>query len=377
MGLSIGPDGLIPKRDVKAMLDQKHQLDRDFKNNLIINSKVIASEVRNKDSKYAARYGIDGKTQTFWATSDGVKKASLTIIFGKETTFNRLLLQEHIALGQRIHAFQLEVKTGETWTPITSETTVGYKRILRFTSVTGSQARITFETDAPCLTLSNLGIYNAPPIMADPIITRGKNGIISLKGQPGVTLYYAVGNSDAQPYTAPFPLPMGGAVKAYAVLDDHKSGITEIRFGISKKNWKILDVDSENTEREDSRAIFAIDDNPNTIWHSQWVTGKPNHPHHISIDLGEKMTLAGFTYLPRTNSVGGVIFGYAFYVSQDGKNWGKPVAEGEFDNIANNPIEQEVRFKKTQKARYIKLVSKSAIQNQPFASAAEIGVISK
>jgi alpha-L-fucosidase len=41
-------------------------------------------------------------------------------------------------------------------------TTVGYKRILRFEVLTASKARLTLETDTPCLTLSDFRIYKAP-----------------------------------------------------------------------------------------------------------------------------------------------------------------------------------------------------------------------
>jgi alpha-L-fucosidase len=81
-------------------------------------------------------------------------------------------------------------------------------------------------------------------------------------------------------------------------------------------------------------------------------------------------------YLPRQDGViGGLVNTYECHVSRDGTSWGKPVAEGRFDNIENNPIRQVVTFAKPVSCRYVKLTSTSAVKGQPFASAAEIGIL--
>ncbi len=99
------------------------------------------------------------------------------------------------------------------------------------------------------------------------------------------------------------------------------------------------------------------------------------HPHYIAIDLADTVMIDGFTYLPRQDGRdGGVIYEYEFFVSQDGKQWGKPVIKSYFGNIQNSPEQQIVRVDKPVKGRCIKLVSKSAIGGHPFAGAAEIGV---
>jgi hypothetical protein len=57
--------------------------------------------------------------------------------------------------------------------------------------------------------------------------------------------------------------------------------------------------------------------------------GVPPHPHEIQIDMGASQPVAGIRYLPAVIiNDNGMIKDYAFYVSQNGKNWGKPVAAG-------------------------------------------------
>ena len=59
---------------------------------------------------------------------------------------------------------------------------------------------------------------------------------------------------------------------------------------------------------------------------------EPPHPHHIVIDLNATYTIAGFTALSRNDgNSNGAIKDYEFYVSQDGKQWGDPVAKGTFE----------------------------------------------
>ncbi len=58
--------------------------------------------------------------------------------------------------------------------------------------------------------------------------------------------------------------------------------------------------------------------------------------------------------------------------SHDGATWTK-VAEGEFSNIVNNPIQQVVELKKPVTARYFKFTALHSANGVPL-SVAELGV---
>jgi hypothetical protein len=68
----------------------------------------------------------------------------------------------------------------------------------------------------------------------------------------------------------------------------------------------------------------------------------------------------------------GRIARYEIYISTDGENWGRPVAEGTWPNDA---APKTVRFDEPHNARFVKLVALSEVNDQPFASAAEVNVI--
>src|SRR5204863_1778519 len=97
----------------------------------------------------------------------------------------------------------------------------------------------------------------------------------------------------------------------------------------NKLTLKVVKVDSEETGGEDGKGVNAVDGDPSTIWHTQWQDDTPPLPHEITIDLGAPARIKGFSYLPRQDDeVNGTIKEYEFYVSDDGKDFGKPIAKG-------------------------------------------------
>ncbi len=133
----------------------------------------------------------------------------------------------------------------------------------------------------------------------------------------------------------------------------------------------VVKADSEETAGEDGKAANAVDGNPATIWHTQWQDGSPEHPHEIIIKLDPAMKIKGFTYLPRPEGENGDIKDYEFYVSDDGKEFGKPVAKGSFDSSkGRKTVSFDARM-----CGYVKLKALSEVNGAAWSSAAEITVI--
>ena len=82
--------------------------------------------------------------------------------------------------------------------------------------------------------------------------------------------------------------------------------------------------------------------------------------------------IKAFTYLARQDGQSnGMVKAYEVYLSTDGKNWGSPVASGEFKNTT---ALQVATFSKSTAGRYLKFVAKSEINGKAWSSAAEIGI---
>jgi alpha-L-fucosidase len=377
LGLAIAPTGQIRKDDAQVLLKFREQVNREFADNLVENADISASDSRGNNGDFSPQRCVDESTITYWATSDGIQNASLYIDFEKETTFNRLLLQEYIALGQRVHEFVFEVEKNGKYQAIAQGTTIGYKRILRFDEVQASKIRITLKTKAPCLTLSNIGIYNAPLLVADPVSSMDEKGNLSFKGEKDISVFYAIGDlpreSEFKQYTKPLYLPRGGTVHSFA--KDKDTGFqTEVlieEFGIARDHWKVVDANGRRVKD----GTKAIDNDPNTFYEVKKNAGKT--ADEIIIDMGEIMSLDGFSYLPRQDGQkDGMIYEYRVYVRHPDLSWSNPLAQGSFSNIENNPVCQRIKFENKAEGRYVKLVSKSTTRPGEVVSFAELEVYS-
>lgn len=159
--LNIGADrrGIINENDRARLLEFKMARENDFKLNLAKGT-ITASNFRGKDNTFKADKVLDGNFDTYWATDDGVTNASLTLDFGREIEFNQVLLQENIALGQRVKKFSIQIWNGEKFETISRQTTIGYKRIVRFPKVKTNKLKIIIEDARVCPIISTLEAYD-------------------------------------------------------------------------------------------------------------------------------------------------------------------------------------------------------------------------
>ncbi|MGY9003846.1 MAG: discoidin domain-containing protein, partial [Rhodospirillales bacterium] len=140
---------------------------------------------------------------------------------------------------------------------------------------------------------------------------------------------------------------------------------------------KLIECSSQNTNIEDGRGLNAFDGNPQSSWHSQWSGARPTHPHHVTVELESSIELNGFSYLPRVDGrPGGVVDKFEVHASLDNKTW-TLAKKGRFENILQNRGIHRIAFEQPVKARYFKFTSISAINDDLYGGAAEIGLLSK
>jgi alpha-L-fucosidase len=367
--------GLIHEKDVEQLNKMVEVIRQDFKTNLAKDARADANPIRGNSAKYGANKAVDGNPYTYWATNDGETSGSVTFDFQKPITFNRFLVQEYIPLGQRVKKFSIEAWVENAWTPIDTQTTIGYKRILRFENVTSQKLRFNVLNAKACPLISNIEVYHAPKLLQPPIIRRGKKGLVTLTpSDSGLEIYFTINGSipsaESNLYGQPFFLKDKAVVKsmAYDPASGSQSETSNKTFDISKQLWRAVGTNAQ----EASNIMKAIDDNEQSVWRSE---SKAELPISLVIDLGETLEIKGFTYLTtQQRYIDGTISHYRFFVSADGRNWAKPVSEGEFSNIGNNPILQTRNFKKVS-GRFIRFDALKTIDGQGFVSIAELGII--
>lgn len=271
LNFPVTPEGLIHPIDSANAVDFYKHVRNELRTNIIDKAKVKTSAERGTDFK--ANNLKDNNYNTYWATPDNVITASISIKFSQREKVNRMMLQEYIPLGQRVKSFTVEYLTEKGWQNIDAgeeTTTIGYKRLLRFPTITTKEMRIRIADSRGPICLSELGAY----------------------------------------YT------QGGDRKT---TDD----------------WmETKGYDFEKTETTES----------------------------ILADLGNTKIVSSLHYKPSST---GIITHYEILTGETLDNM-QTAAKGEFSNIRNNPIMQDVYFTPVS-ARYVMLrATKTVIPNEPI-----------
>lgn len=214
------------------------------------------------------------------------------------------------------------------------------------------------------------------PICKAVVCTQGSNGRITMKSAtPNATILYSINGGAYQNYTTPVSLPEGGTISAYSKADgyfDSPVSTYEFQMYINRSAWKILSVSSQEGGNP---ATYAIDNNPSTFWHTQYSGTTPRHPHTIVIDMAQVYNVTSVLYTARTDgNENGMIREYEIYISKDPNQWGTAVATGSF---AKTTAQQVATLKKPVEGRYLKLIAKSEVNNNAWASASEISITAK
>ncbi len=236
---------------------------------------------------------------------------TVTLKLPKAVTFNTFDLKEDIRQGQRIVKFAFEVKAGETWERRFTGTTVGYRRFAKVGTTTAREVRVILTGDGEVPVLKDFALRLGREVRSEEEIAE--------KALPRI---------DWRPYWA----SVGKLQNVNAVIDGQR----------------------------------------NTLWHTHLLPeGRIPPPQGFAIDCTKPVTFSGFIYVPRRDRCQvGTIDAYAFYTSDDGKAWTLR-AEGEFGNIAANPVRQRVALPARVTARYVKFIGTHAIAGNSCCSAAE------
>lgn len=175
--LNCPPDkrGLLPDQDVKTLKEMGQMIQKRLGNDLAQKATITVSDTRTKGANrnYQSTNITDGNKDTYWATNDGVKQATITLKWDETQTVRYVQLMEYIKLGQRIKGFKIEISENGTdsWKELATgvtRTTVGYKRIIPLNGKTsasygtGYQAkamRITISDSKAAILLSNVSVY--------------------------------------------------------------------------------------------------------------------------------------------------------------------------------------------------------------------------
>ncbi|ADV42493.1 alpha-L-fucosidase [Bacteroides helcogenes] len=137
--LNIPPDtrGLIHENDVKRIKELSDYLKSTFARNYVRKGN-------------AAWQGASGAARLY-----DVRKAALV---------NTFMIQEDISKGQRVESFLVEAFNDGAWHHLAEGTTVGYKRLVRFSDSRPERIRVTVRSARGVANISAVGLFYAEPL---------------------------------------------------------------------------------------------------------------------------------------------------------------------------------------------------------------------
>ncbi|MBK8974297.1 MAG: sulfatase-like hydrolase/transferase [Planctomycetes bacterium] len=119
-------------------------------------------------------------------------------------------------------------------------------------------------------------------------------------------------------------------------------------------------------------ATNAFDGDPSTLWHTRFRPDLATGPHELVLDLGTPRRLVGFRYLARQdNGWNGTVAACELSLGDDPDAFPAPVVS---TTLRRTKDPQDVTFPATT-ARYVRFRALSEIQSGPWASAAELALL--
>lgn len=225
------------------------------------------------------------------------------------------------------------------------------------------------SADSDLSVLANVSPAGAVPIS---IVRDEATGVVSVlsRNADKKKILVSVDGRPAQECVGQIPFRDGGKISAWYA--DGSGARSEMTFPkIEKVRPKVIFASSQNSVRE--AAANLTDNDPATLWHTEYSVTQKDYPHWVDFDVGETRKIKGVSYLPRQDGSGnGDVKGYEIFVSADGKNWGKAIAAGEF---SEGKAEKRVLFPAPVEARYVRFRALSAQRNEGYASGAEFSVL--
>ncbi len=347
----INLDGKIPATDSARLIAWHSHLQRSFQHNLL---RGIAPSVTNQrpGKLFLPQHLTDGNIKTYWAGADGTKTAQLTFRLPRPTELNTVALQEYLNLGQRVERFRLEVAdaTGR-FSPVQttdSMTTIGYKRLIRFSAVKTSALRLTIDEARGPVCLAEVAAYLAPEVLEAPSVRRNAQDSVYIRTTAAnAKLEYAVLQAGQDPqkaqwslYTKPFYLP-----------GDHLTILARVSTSVNPDKplttfhtgYSLSEVQVPGLEEAERQQLFDGNGYSQVVLHGG--------VRSLALEFPTPRRISRLIYSPtQQRDAEGHIQRYELYLD------GELVASGEFANIRNNPIPVAIDLPQAKEGKTLRLV---------------------
>ncbi len=291
--LNIPPDkrGLIHENDVKSLLELAKLRETIFGTNLAEGATVKSTS--SAMGKSPSNVLVPGREKS-WMAKKGELDADLEFDLGEEKTFDCLTLAENIEVGQRIEQFSFEIWTGDRWREVTRSTTVGNKRLLRFSTQTAQKVRLRILQSRYTPTLAFFGLHKRPPqleLNPDGGAFLEEMDIEMITDVADNQVFYTLDGSDPDmnslKYSGPVKISESTVVKAIA-YDDRLVPAFMRSGNYTKATYTISYLHSPSPKYKGNSQIVLLDGLKGSMDFSsgEWL-GWEGDDMVVTIDFGE------------------------------------------------------------------------------------------
>lgn len=164
--LDVPPDatGRIVQEDIDALMEFREERNA-FLNRPLVTPDLMAtaSSIRGgNDALFGPARALDDDTATYWTMNDGQTTGAFEVDFGGIRTIDAFIVQEHIALGQRVGGYAIDAFVNGAFQNVVNGTSLGYKRIDQLAApieTTRVRFRVTQANAVPLIsTFQALGV---------------------------------------------------------------------------------------------------------------------------------------------------------------------------------------------------------------------------
>lgn len=156
--LNIPPDrrGLFHENDVERLKMLGEVIRNEFS---LCLSDVAEFSADSCDGENLPENMKTDSLDSYFATAEGINTVNITVKFPEKVKIRTLVIKENILLSQRIESFTVECKNRCKVKTLYKSTTVGYKKIIRFSPVTTDEITIKILDSRVNPAISHIAIY--------------------------------------------------------------------------------------------------------------------------------------------------------------------------------------------------------------------------
>jgi hypothetical protein len=158
IGYSSNTKTMFTNKAVKPLPPLKTVIDKTLGTDLALHRPVNTSQVRGATRAFGGEKAIDGNDRTFWATNDGITRATLEIDMEGPVQINAVEIAEAMGL-EHVQEYKIEGQVNSDWQLLSQGTVIGQQKLDTFPVATVWKVRLTIVKAQAYPAIKKVSLY--------------------------------------------------------------------------------------------------------------------------------------------------------------------------------------------------------------------------